>query len=94
MAKKESEEKKQFYSYLLVDSRVRRQLFLRCLLSLVGLALLVNYGIAMNKPWLMVALTSVLIGLPVMALPLSEKWAYQPWQADSQKVEAQYRSLL
>lgn len=93
MAKTTNDEKKQFYSYLLVDSRVRRQLFFRCVVSLVGLVLLVNYGIAMNKPWLMVALTSVLIGLPVMALPLSERWAYQPWQVDTQKVEAQYFSI-
>lgn len=81
-----------FYSYLLVDKTRRRQLILLTLVSLAGMTALINYGIAAEKPWLQIGMIAVLLGLPLMALPLSEAWAYEPWQAESQKVEQHYRN--
>lgn len=89
---KTNDSKEHFYSVLKVDGRLRRALFLRSLISLVALTILINYGVqVVHRPWLLTSLFAVLIGLPLMTLPLSEAWVYQPWQADTQKVEQQFR---
>lgn len=80
-----------YYSYLLVDKSRRRQLIFLTVLCVIAMTALIDYGVMKEKPWLMIALCSVLIGLPVMALPKSENWAYEPWQAEPQKLEQHFR---
>lgn len=89
---KSNDPNRKFYSYLLVDKRRRRQLILLTVVSIVGMTLLINYGIAKEKPWLQIGLMATLLGLPITALPLSEMWAYEPWQAEPQKVEQHFRN--
>lgn len=80
------------YTVLLIDKARRRQLIFLTLISLAAMVALVEYGQVQQKPWLLIALCAVVIGLPLMALPKSESWAYQPWQSEPQKLEQHFRN--
>lgn len=90
--KKQNEKFKKYYSHMIINKAQRTGLMIIMFFCwLFVSSLVMTHLIQDSAHWIVVAIVSCFVSIPVLAFPIAETWVYQPWQAKPRKYEHHHR---